>query len=99
MSKQSVSLEKTMGLQEAIIYLEELVTSLKVGRIEVIEGEKRVILCPPSILDVEVEAKVKKDKQKFSLELSWKNQSECTGACDDTGTCNCQPEADSDKKA
>lgn len=99
MSKQSVSLEKTMGLKEAISYLEELVVSLKVGRIEVVEGEKRVILCPPSILDMEVEAKVKKDKQKFALELSWKNQSECTGACEDTGSCNCQPEVDSSKTA
>lgn len=74
MSKQSVSMEKTMNLQETIAYLEELVTSLKVGRIEIAEGEKRVILCLPNVLDVEVEAKHKKDKQKLTLELSWKNQ-------------------------
>lgn len=94
MSKQSVSLEKTMGLTEAIAYLEDLVTSLKVGRIEVTEGEKKVILCPPSMLDVEVEAKVKKDKQKFALELSWKSQNECTGACEETGRCNCEAPVD-----
>lgn len=74
MSKQSVSIEKKLGLDEAIAYLEELVTSLKVGRIEVMENNENVILCPPAVLNLEVEAKIKKDKHKFAMELSWKNR-------------------------
>ncbi|GAB6097035.1 hypothetical protein JCM14469_32890 [Desulfatiferula olefinivorans] len=74
MSKQSVSIEKKLGLGEAITYLEDLVTSLKVGKIEVVENEEKVILCPPAVLNLEVEAKIKKDKHKFAMELSWKDR-------------------------
>ena len=73
MSGTKVSQSQTMELEKVIAYLEELTACFKEGKIVVEKGDEFVSLTPPDQVFVEVEAKTKKDKNQFSLELSWRN--------------------------
>lgn len=70
--KVKVSLKQYVETKEAVRYLEELVKGLKAGCIEVRQGDESLVLTAPDMLELEMEAKQKKDKSKFVLELSWK---------------------------
>ncbi|SHL15490.1 amphi-Trp domain-containing protein [Desulfatibacillum alkenivorans DSM 16219] len=72
MSGNKVSQSQTMELEKVAAYLEDLAASFKEGKIVVAKGDEFVTLTPPEQVFVEVEAKAKKDKNKFSLELSWR---------------------------
>lgn len=71
--KCKVEIEQYVETKEAIKYLEDLVKGLKSGSIVVQHGEESVTLTPPDMIELELEAKQKKDKSKFVLELSWKS--------------------------
>lgn len=73
MSDQSIELKKVMELTHVVDYLEALVEGLKAGKVVVEKGGKYISLNPPSVMEVEIEAKQKKEKAKFALELSWKS--------------------------
>lgn len=73
MSKKQVTQQGLMATDEVIAYLESLVSSFKEGKVVVQQGEQFVSMNPPEQVSVEVEAKQKEGKEKFSLELSWKN--------------------------
>ena len=76
MGKQEISMEKTMTTKDVIAYLEQVVEGLKNGQLIVQKDDRILLLNPPAIMEVEVEAKQKKNKEKFSLELSWKTDME-----------------------
>lgn len=69
--KQKVSIEQHMPYADAVAYLEALLKGFKEGRIVVERGGESVVLTPPQSVNVEIEARRKGDKQKFSLELEW----------------------------
>ncbi|MFP4167769.1 MAG: amphi-Trp domain-containing protein [Desulfonatronovibrionaceae bacterium] len=69
--KNKIQNKSSMDLKEVITYLEELTKGFKQGKIVVQQGEEFLSLLPPESVQVEVEAKQKEDKEKFSLELSW----------------------------
>ncbi len=69
--KQKVSIEQHMAYADAVAYLEALLRGFKEGRIVVERGGEAVVLTPPQNVNVEIEARRKGDKQKFSLELEW----------------------------
>jgi len=69
--KNKIQNKAAMTLNEAISYLEELSRGFKEGKIVVQQGEEFITLLPPENIQVEVEAKQKHSKEKFSLELSW----------------------------
>lgn len=71
--KCKVEIEQYVETKEAIKYLEDLVKGLKSGTIVIQHGEESVTLTPPDMVELELEAKQKKDKSKFVLELSWKS--------------------------
>lgn len=71
--KCKVEIEQYVETKEAIKYLEDLVKGLKSGSIVVQHGEESVTLTPPDMIELELEAKQKKDKSKFVLQLSWKS--------------------------
>jgi amphi-Trp domain-containing protein len=73
MSKKQVTQQGLMATDEVIAYLESLVSSFKEGKVVVQQGEQFVSMNPPEQVSVEVEAKQKEGKEKFSLELSWRN--------------------------
>ncbi|MBF0100792.1 MAG: amphi-Trp domain-containing protein [Desulfobacterales bacterium] len=74
MSKKGkeIEMEKEMQKSEVIDYLESIVDGLKLGKIVVQQGQEVVSLCPSDTLKVEVEAKQKKGKEKFSFKMEWK---------------------------
>jgi amphi-Trp domain-containing protein len=75
METNKISLKQMMGTKDVVVYLEDLIKSFIAGKVVVQQGEKYVDLQTPEMVDIKVEAKVKKDKSKFSLELSWHTMS------------------------
>ena len=76
MSKQKVSIEKLMPLADVAARLNELAAGLKAGSIVVEQGDKSLTLTPPTMVGVEIKAKQKKNKAKFSFEITWRNPEE-----------------------
>lgn len=70
--KKEVSFEKMMGADEAVSYLEELVGSFKERKIVIEQGEQVLSLSVPETVEIEVEARKKKGKEKLSIEFSWR---------------------------
>ncbi|MBF0508830.1 MAG: amphi-Trp domain-containing protein [Deltaproteobacteria bacterium] len=71
MDKPKIELKNTMGRNEVITYLEGLVEGFKAGKIVLEQGYQILEMTVPEVVQVEVEAKQKKDKAKFALELTW----------------------------
>lgn len=60
MSKDKIELKRRVESKDVLSYLQALVDSFKKGRIVVEQGEQSVILNPPSVVTLEIEAKQKK---------------------------------------
>ncbi len=73
MSKNELSLKGTVDLERAIGYLEDLIASLKAGTVHIQQGDKGLTIHPRDVVDLEVEVEQKKAKEKFTLELAWRN--------------------------
>ncbi|WP_022661567.1 amphi-Trp domain-containing protein [Paucidesulfovibrio longus] len=71
MDKNKIEVKQVMAYEDALGYLEALVKGFREGRIVVRRGEEFLTLTPPENVEIEVSAKQKKNKEKFSLELSW----------------------------
>ncbi len=57
--------------KKAIEYLEQLLDGLKAGAVYVQNEDEYVTLNPTKEIYIEVSASRKKEKEKFSMELSW----------------------------
>jgi len=73
METNKISLKQILEIKDAIKYLEDLIKSFKAGKVVVQQGDDYVDLLAPEMVDIKVTARTKKDKSKFSLELSWRN--------------------------
>ena len=71
MSKKEVSLTKRIDKGKVIDYLEGLINGLKSDTVCLQSGDGLVTLKPSSIIEFELEAVAKKDKEKVKIELSW----------------------------
>jgi len=69
--ENKLMVEEVMAVSNVVGYLEGLVKGFKEGKIVVEKGCESLVLTLPEFVDVEVEAKLKKGKAKFGLELSW----------------------------
>lgn len=76
MDGKKISLEMHSSRQEVVEYLEGLAEGLRAGTLALEQDERRLALAVPENLDMEIEAKVKKGKAKFSIELSWRDASQ-----------------------
>ncbi|BBD07077.1 amphi-Trp domain-containing protein [Desulfovibrio ferrophilus] len=76
MGKDKISLKAVQGRAQAAEYLEEFAKSLRAGKILIEQDEDSLMLCPPDVVDLEVQAKSKKGSQKFSLEVVWSTDQE-----------------------
>lgn len=72
MGKNKISLDGSMELAQVITYLEDVLQGLKAGTVHVQLGGETVTLYPASVVECEMELAQKKDKEKISIELSWK---------------------------
>ncbi len=71
MEKKSVVINERMESDEIINFLEDLVESLRAGTVCIQHGDDLVTLKPGCHVGLELEAAVKKGKEKLSLEMSW----------------------------
>ncbi|WP_051294735.1 amphi-Trp domain-containing protein [Maridesulfovibrio bastinii] len=73
MSKgNKLEFKQTLEFKEAVSYLEALLESFKSGTIVVQKGAEAITLTPSETIEIEIKARDKKDKGKFSMEISWK---------------------------
>ncbi|MBU1229940.1 MAG: amphi-Trp domain-containing protein [Proteobacteria bacterium] len=82
MEKDKIELKTIMETAEVADYLTALAKGFRAGRIVVEKDGEHLVLSPAAMskAEVEIEARIKKDKAKFSLELSWllaPEQDEC----------------------
>ncbi|MDP3428153.1 MAG: amphi-Trp domain-containing protein, partial [Humidesulfovibrio sp.] len=68
-----IELKTIMETAEVADYLTALAKGFRAGRIVVEKDGEHLVLNPAAMskAEVEIEARIKKDKAKFSLELSW----------------------------
>ncbi len=72
MTKNKVEAKGNVELDRAIGYLEDILEGMKSGRIVVRQGDRTVTFHPVESVEMEIEAKEKDGKQKFSVEMTWK---------------------------
>lgn len=76
MASQSLKVKSKAGLVEVIGHLEQLVTSLREGRLCIRKNDEAITLKPedPVTLELEAQAKLEKDglREKLVIELKWK---------------------------
>jgi len=72
MDKDKIEMKTTMESAAVAEYLTALAKGFKSGIITVEKGGESLTLMPVEIAEVEVEARVKKDKARFSLEVTWR---------------------------
>jgi amphi-Trp domain-containing protein len=71
--KLNVAFESTIAREEAVAYFETLVAGLKKGKLHLKQELNEISLHPPENLVVKVKATRKRDKEKLSFEVSWRN--------------------------
>jgi len=73
MDKDKIELKTIMETREVADYLSSLAKGFRAGRILVEKDGEHLVLSPDAMskAEVQIEARIKKDKAKFSLELSW----------------------------
>ncbi|QPJ62472.1 MAG: amphi-Trp domain-containing protein [Candidatus Nitronauta litoralis] len=76
MEKREVSLKAKIEQEKVISYLEDLISSMKEGTICVQQGTDIVTLKPSKFVEMELEASIKKNKERFALELTWRVEKE-----------------------
>jgi amphi-Trp domain-containing protein len=80
--KEKIKIEGVMQLTEVIANLEKLVNDMKSGLVTLAAGDESLELRPSVLVSVDMKAARKKDKEKFSLEISWKKHKEIDGFAD-----------------
>jgi amphi-Trp domain-containing protein len=79
MSKsRGVTGDLTLTVPQVVDYLRQLAEGIEGGSVYVEHGGEVVSLEPRGVIEVEIEAKQKKDRERLALELTWRTQK--TGA-------------------
>lgn len=72
MEKKKISVEHVSEVAEAVTYLQQIVDSLKKGRVRIEHGDRSIDLEPADEVKVAVKAKQKDDKASIGFEISWR---------------------------
>lgn len=70
--KKEVSYETQMTLKKAVEFLEALVSGLKAGRVCVQQGHESVTVRPEKVVNLEIEAREKKEREALGFKLTWR---------------------------
>lgn len=100
MEKDKIELKTVMETADVADYLTALAKGFRAGRIVIEKDGEHLVLSPAAMskAEVEIEARIKKDKAKFSLELCWLLASEEEAAGFNIGTELPDPDKAEDKK-
>ena len=71
MGKHEMEFKRQIIRDEAVRYLEDLIHSIRAGKVVVEKGKHYVSLSPGESLTLEMACHQKKDKERIILELSW----------------------------
>jgi amphi-Trp domain-containing protein len=71
MSKQVIEIKGAMCYGDVVGLLEDLIRCFKEKSICIRGAEQCVALAPGGVVELEIEASAKKEKQKLSIELEW----------------------------
>ena len=71
MKSNKVNLEQIISKHQLIGYLEDMVASLKSGKIVIESNGDYVRLIPPDSMKLSLSAKQKKEKAEMEFEISW----------------------------
>ena len=74
MCKEKVAIKGMLDFDSTAALLEELAKSYRNKTVCIEMGKDVICLNPGEYIDVEVEASVKKGKQKMTIELAWKEE-------------------------
>jgi len=102
METDKIELKSLMEASEVADYLTALAAGFRAGRIVVEKDGECLVISPAaaSKAEVEIEARMKKDKAKFSLELSWRLSEELAPGSElKISTVLPKPAPEADKKA
>ena len=80
METNKVKVKQAVDAGSAAEYLEAFCDGLRKGRVVVERGDEFVVLPVADLVELEVKAKKKRDKAKFSMELSWRIASEAAAS-------------------
>ncbi len=69
--KKEISFETLVTREKVAGYLQNLAESISSGKLNIQKGIETIALTPGETVAMEVEAKQKKEKEKFSLKLTW----------------------------
>lgn len=94
MDKDKIELKTVMESAAVAEYLTALAKGFKTGQLTIEKDGECLCLAPAELAEVEVEARVKKDKARFSLEVSWR----LTGVEDDPASLKISADAPKDKQ-
>ncbi|MCU0600859.1 MAG: amphi-Trp domain-containing protein [Desulfobacterales bacterium] len=76
MKESKISHNQHMKREDLVSYLENLIASIKTGKIVIERNGRFVSLTPPNSVNLELQAKTKKDKGELSIEISWRQELE-----------------------
>jgi amphi-Trp domain-containing protein len=74
MNKQKVKAKGTAEMADVISCLEDILDSMKSGKVFLEHGGDQILLTPGGLAEVEIEAEQKDGKQELSLEFKWKER-------------------------
>ena len=60
------------SIENAVSYLEDIISSLKAGKVVLEKGGESMTLSPKKNVSFQVKATEKNDKEKLSVEISWR---------------------------
>lgn len=84
MEKRKISLHTRLICADAAGVVEGLAEGLKERCLKIQKGDATLVLNPPEVVDIDVEARVRDGRGKFSLEISWRiPDDETVAACDE----------------
>lgn len=72
MCKSKIKCDGVMQLSEVIANLERLAQDMRTGAVTLAAGEECLKLQPPVLVNMAMKASQKEEKEKFTLELSWR---------------------------
>lgn len=68
---QKFDLEQNLDLKTLTHYLDELVKTLKAGKVVLQQNDQYISLSPNEQVSLQISAKQKSEKETLSLEISW----------------------------
>ncbi len=74
MKENKISHRQLIKKEDAIAYLENMAGSLKSGKIVIERNGQYVSMTTPELMNMEISAKEKKDKNELSIEFSWRKE-------------------------